>query len=264
MAQLHELLAAEKTVTNSRDAMAKDTLNKFEKGENFFTGFTKTLKLMGDNPNNVDLEKAARQDKTLPTTVVTTLDYFLKYWAKAEDVLASKNKTNTHALADIEFRGDTIAYSVPVDELMGLEVRLGELRKLAMQIPTLDASKEWKVDHNAAQIGTWQAVHQVMTTKTEKQMTAVVLYPHSDKHPAQVEKVVSDAVIGTFTQDNVSGATTAIQKAQVIATLDELITAVKQARTRANSVTAVSENIGQVLVDLIMAPLLNPPSNNQV
>jgi hypothetical protein len=247
MAQLHELLAAEKTVTNSRDAMAKDTLNKFEKGENFFTGFTKTLKLLGDDPTNTDLEKAARQDKTLPTTVVTTLDYFLKYWAKAEDVLASKNKTNTHALADIEFRGDTIAHLVPVDELMGLEVRLGELRKLAMQIPTLDASKEWKIDYNAAQAGTWQ-----------------VLYPHSDKHPAQVEKVVSDAVIGTFTQDNVSGATTAIQKAQVIATLDELITAIKQARTRANSVTAVTETIGQTLVDLIMAPLLNPPLNNQV
>jgi hypothetical protein len=104
----------------------------------------------------------------------------------------------------------------------------------------------------------------VMTTKTEKKMTPIVLYPHSDKHPAQVEKVVSDAVIGTFTQDNVSGATTAIQKAQVIATLDELITAIKQARTRANSVTAVTETIGQTLVDLIMAPLLNPPLNNQV
>jgi len=263
MAQLHELLAAEKTVTNSRDAMAKDTLNKFEKGENFFTGFTKTLKLLGDDPNNADLQKAARQDKTLPTTVVTTLDYFLRYWAKAEDVLAAKNKTNTTAVADIEFGGTVIASAVPVDELMGLEVRLGELRKLATQIPTLDASKDWKIDINAAQIGTWKAVHPAITTRTEKQTTPVVLYDATEKHPAQVKEVVSDKIIGTFTQENVSGATTAIQKAQVIATLDGLITSVKQARTRANSVSIINQDIGLILVDLIMAPLLNPPVNNQ-
>jgi hypothetical protein len=264
MAQLHELLAAEKTATNSRDAMAKDTLTKFEKGDNYFTGFTKTLKLLGDDPNNEDLEKAARQDKTLPTTVLTTLDYFLSYWAKAEDVLASKNLTNTTALANIEFRGQTFAENVPVDELMGLEVRLGELRKLAMQIPTLDASKDWRIDPNAAQAGTWKSAHPSITTKTEKQTVPVVLYPHSDKHPAQVKEVTSDKIIGTFTQENVSGATTAIQKAQVIATLDELITAVKQARTRANSVPVMTQNIGRDLIAVILEPLRNPPVNNQV
>jgi hypothetical protein len=264
MAQLHEVLAAEKTVTNSRDAMAKDTLNKFEKGDNYFTGFTKTLKLLGDDPNNEQIEKAARQDKALPTTVVTTLEYFLNYWAKAEDVLATKNATNTTAIADIEFNGQTIAYGVPVDELMGLEARLGELRKLATQIPTLDASKEWKLDLNAAQAGTWKAVHESKTTKTEKVMTPVILIQPTKEHPGQVEKVITDKVIGTFTQDSISGATTAIQKAQIIATLDDLITAIKQARTRANSVPAVPVNIGKTLTDIILAPLYNPPVNNQV
>lgn len=265
MAQLHELLAAEKTATNARDAMAKDTLNKFEKGDNYFTGFTKTLKLLtGDTTTNEDLQKAARQDKTLPTTVVSTLHYYLAYWAKAENVLASKNKTNTTAVADIIFEGQTIAQDVPVDELMGLEVRLGELRKLAVSIPTLDASRDWKIDLNAAQPGTWKAVHPVVTTKTEKDTRAVVLYDATKEHPAQVKEVISDKVIGTFTQENVSGATTAIQKALVIATLDELVTAVKQARTRANSVPVIQEDIGNALINLILAPLRNPPENNQV
>jgi hypothetical protein len=264
MAQLHEILAAEKTAVNARDQLAKDTADKFAKGENYFTGFTKTLTLLGDDPANAQIEAAARQEKELPTTVVETLDYFLKYWASAEDLLATKNVTNTGAVADLEFRGNVIAYAVPVDELMGLEVRLSDLRKMATQIPTLDASKSWEQSTVAAQRGTWQAVQPVTTTKTEKVMTPVVLYAATDKHPAQVEKVMSDKTIGTFTQNNVSGATTAIQKARVIATLDELIIEVKKARTRANSVPVMSASIGRIIADLVMAPLFDAPENNIV
>lgn len=262
MTQLHEVLAAEKTVTNSRDLLIKDTLDKFGKGDNYFTGFVKTLSLLGDDPANEKLEAAARQDKELPTTVLTTLQYLFQYWDKAEDILATKNVTNCTAVADLEYHGMTIATALPVDELMGLEVRLGELRKLATQIPTLDASKAWEQDLNAAQAGTWKAVHPQVTTKTEKVMTPVILYQATKEHPAQVEKVSTDKVVGTFTTHHVSGATTAIQKAQVLAVLDELVTEVKKARTRANSVEVIHTGIGYKLTSLILAPLFDAPVNN--
>jgi len=264
MAQLHELLAAEKTAVDARDQLAKDTENKFGKGDNFFTGFLKTLSLFGDSPTNAQMELAARQDKALPTTVVETLDYFLKYWAKAEDVLFQKNVTNTTALATLEFRGSVVKENVPVDELMGLEVRLGVLRKLFTQIPTLDASKEWTPDPTAAQAGTWKAVHDQITTKTEKKVEAVVLYPATDKHPAQVEKIAKDEVVGTFVLKTTSGATTAIQKANVLSVIDDLLIEVKKARTRANAVQVQDVHIGANITALIMAALTDAPENNQV
>lgn len=265
MSQLHELLAAEKTATNTRDQMTKDTENKFAKGENYFTGFTKTLKMLGDATSNDAIEAAARQDKALPTTVVATLDYYLnKVWARTEDVLFQKNLTNTTALADLEFRGAVIAQGVPVDELMGLETRLSELRKLATQIPTLDASREWESDASAAQAGTWKSVNPQITTKTEKKVTPVILYPATDKHPAQIEKVTEDVPVGTFTLNVISGATTAIQKANVLAVLDDLIIEVKKARTRANSVDVKVAQIGSTITSLIMGALTAAPANNAV
>lgn len=262
MAQLHEVLAAEKTAVNTRDQLTKDTENKFAKGENFFTGFTKTLSMLGDNPSNAAIEAAARQDKALPTTVVATLDYFLNQWARTEDVLFQKNLTNTTALADLEFRGNVIVTGVPVDELMGLETRLSDLRKLATQIPTLDASREWEADSSAAQAGTWATVNPQITTKTEKKVTPVVLYAATDKHPAQIEKVTEDVPVGTFTLNVISGATTAIQKANVLAVLDDLIIEVKKARTRANSVTVLTATIGKTITDLIMGALTAAPASN--
>lgn len=263
MTHLHEVLAAEKTVTNARDQLLKDTTDKFGKGDNFFKGFTKTLSLLGDDPSNDKIEAAAREDKELPTTVVTTLEYLFQYWNKAEDVLFRKNLTNTTAVADLEYQGDVIAHAVPVDELMGLETRLGDLRKLATQIPTLDASRSWVPDFTAAQSGTWKATLPAITTKTEKETTAVVLYPATDKHPAQVEKVSRDKIVGTVTVNHTSGATTAIQKARVLAVLDELIVEAKKARTRANSVPVIERDIASAITSLILAPLYEVPANNQ-
>lgn len=263
MAQLHEILAAEKTATAQRDNLTKETENKFGKGDQYFSGFTKTLSMLGDDPANKSIEEAARQDKTLPTTVVATIDYLFKYWARAEDVLFQKNVTNTTAVADIEYNGNVIASKVPVDELMGLETRLSDLRKLFTQIPTLDASKDWEQDTNAAQPGTWRAVHDVATTKTEKTMTPIVLYPHSDKHPAQIEKVSKDVVVGTFKTKSISGATTAIQKANAIAAIDELLIEVKKARTRANSVPVVDAKIGKTITDIIFGALSDAPQSNE-
>lgn len=263
MTVLHEILASEKTVLNARDQLTRDTQEKFAKGDSYFAGFTKTLKLLGDSPENADLERAARQERTLPTTVVTTMEYYMEFWAKAENLLFQKNVTNTMAKADLLFKGQVICNDVPVDELMGLEVRLGDLRKLASQIPTLDASKSWEIDKSAAQAGTWKATQEVVTTKTEKVTTPVVLYPATDKHPAQVKETSTDKIVGTFTQRVISGATTAIQKAKILATLDELITEVKQARTRANAVTVVDRMFGKQIVDLVLAPLYDTPTSNE-
>src|SRR5574343_197031 len=127
MTRLHEILAVEKNRSAQANKLLEETGNKFRK-EQFLSGHLKTLKMLVDSPENAAIEAAARDEKELPTTVPETLEYALKFWADAEDVTFQKNLTNQRANADLLFRGNVLVSNVPVDELLGLEVRLENLR----------------------------------------------------------------------------------------------------------------------------------------
>lgn len=253
MSKLHEILAVEKTRVSAAQKLIADTHNKFGKFD-FFQGHEKTLKMIEDSPQNEAIENAARDVRNLPTTVSETLDYALDYWAKAEDVIFQKNRSNQYAVSDLFFRDTLVAKDVPVDELMGLESRLTDLRKVFEAMPTLVASTRWEVDAASGRHGAWVAEAPEVTTKTEKTTTPVVLYQATDKHPAQVKEVTSDKIVGTFTLRKTCGAATTWQKAESLAIIDELIVQIKQARMRANSVEANTAAIGNVLKELILKP----------
>lgn len=250
MTKLHEVLAVEKTRTNASNKLLDDTLNKFKK-EQYFQGYVKTLKMLGDSPENLAIEESARDSRELPTTVPETLKYMFDFWTKAEDVIYSKNKTNQIANADLLFRGEVLVPQVPVDELLGLEVRLEQLRRLMDHIPTLDASKEWS-RRDSGRDGEYVSLVDEVTSKTEKTMTPVVLYEATDKHPAQIERVTVDKVVGTFKRKVFSGAATSKQKADIISILDELLVEAKQARQRANTTEALNLNIGTKITSLLL------------
>jgi hypothetical protein len=259
MAQLHELLAVEKGLLTQLSVLTADTAGKFQK-EQFFKGHNKTLKMIADSPENQALEVSNTEFKALPTTVVETLEYYAEHWAKAEDIIFRKNKTNQSAASDLYFGGAVIAREVPVDELLGLEVRLTNLRGMLTQMPTLDASKVWDADTSTGRTA-WKARNPDVTTKTEKKTTPVVLYEATDKHPAQIKEINQDVVVGTNTTISYSGAATSLQKAQVLRNVDELIGEVKKARMRANTSVAVEDSIGDTLISRILAPL-NEQSTN--
>jgi len=250
MTKLHEVLAVEKTRSQAANKLLEETGNKFKK-EQYFSGHIKTLRMLADSPENQAIEEAAREEKALPTTVPETLEYLMDFWVKAEDVTFAKNKTNQYANADLFFRGSVLVPNVPVDELLGLETRLEQLRRVLDNMPTLDASKEWEPT-NSGRKGEYVAVSDEFTSKTEKTMTPVVLYEATDKHPAQIERVTIDKVVGTFKRRFISGAATSKQKADAIAVLDELLVEAKQARQRANTVEISTDRIGKTISDLIL------------
>lgn len=250
MSKLHEILAVEKTTTQAAAKLLTETENKFSK-DHFFSGYIKTLKMLVDSPENAAIEAAAKDVKSLPTTVPETLEYFLTFWNKAEDVIFTKNKNNQFANADLLYKGEVLVPNVPVDELLGLEVRLEQLRRVLIAMPTLDASKSWS-EIDSGRFGEYEADNDEVTSKTEKVTTPVVLYEATDKHPAQIDKVTVDKVVGTFTRKSFSGAATSKQKADAIAVLDELLVQTKQARQRANSIDIDNYKIGEKITSLIM------------
>lgn len=252
MPKLHEILAVEKTVAAASNALIKDTIDKFGK-DHFFRGEEKSLKMLDETLATKVEEDAARTSTQLTTTVPATLDFMFQVWGRAEDVLFTKNVSNTKALADIIYRGTVIHADVPVDELMGLESRLEYLRdNVLKRMPTVDASKAWKASP-MNEHGVWVAPPE-LTTKTQKEMVPVVLAPATDKHPAQVKESTRDAVVGTFTRVQFSGAATAMQKSEVLLAVDDLIAAIKQARMRANSVEIEGGVIAHKIIDVLMAP----------
>ena len=221
MSKLHEVLAVESTLRGAASKLLEETQAKFKKSD-YFTGFVKTLNMTADSPENTILENSLREERELPTTVVETLTYALQYWARAEDAAFQKHVTNQKANGDIFLNGKKIAENVPVDELLELEGRLAQIRKVFDAIPTLDAGKKW-VASTDVRAGQYQLADAELTSKTEKTITPLVLYEATDKHPAQVEKVTTDKVIGTFTRQIFSGAATSKQKAEAIALVDSLL-----------------------------------------
>jgi hypothetical protein len=252
MPKLHELLAAEKTPTGAWNQLYEDTLKKFKNPSHFFQGHSKSLQMIVESPENAATEAQNRDEKPVTTTVLDTLQYALDIFAKAEDLQYQKNKTNTKALGTVNFRGSQIMLDLPVDELLGLENRLTKIRLLFEAIPTLDATKEW-IDSPMRDV--WVTKYPEDTVKTEKIVVPVVMSPATDKHPAQVQAIGKDVVIGKFTVLKRSGEATAQQKADMLKVVDELIVEVKQARMRANETDAVTDKIAARIVALLIEPL---------
>lgn len=252
MPKLHETLAAEKTVNAAWNTLYEETLKKFG-NDHFFSGHTKALKMLEDNSANEAIEAQAGEHKAVPTNVLDTLVYALALYGNAETLQLQKNNANRNAVADVMLRGQVVFNALPVDQLLGLEARLAKIRTLYLAIPTLDASKSWVFDTNA---GCWVAPAEY-ATKTEKVMVPVMLAPATDKHPAQVEKVTRDNTVGKFTLVKRSGAATAVQKAEAIKLLDELLVEVKQARMRANETEVPNVDLGKKLAELLLQPLRN-------
>lgn len=262
MAKLHELLAAEKTPTGAWNALKEDTLKKFKNVSHFFDGHSKSLAMIAEGPESAAIEAQAREEKPVTTTVYETLEYALDLFGKAEDLQYQKNATNRKATGTVLWQGKPLLVDMPVDELLGLEARLTQLRLLFAEIPTLDATKHWTPATNISQY-VWVTKFPEETTKTEKQVFPITLKEATKEHPAQVQAIQRDVVVGKFTTTKRSGAATALQKAEALKRIDELLVEVKQARMRANETVVESGSIASILLPLLLEPLKTSREDHQ-
>lgn len=254
MAQLHELLAAEKVPTAAWNQIQEETKKKFG-NPHFFNGHSKSLKMIVEDETNKAIEDAAREEKEVVTTVYDTLEYALELFAKAEDIQFQKNATNQQALGQVSV-GTLMLAPMPVDELLGLENRLQKIRELFVLMPTVDAAVAWRPDNQAGK-HIYVAEHPEVTTKTEKVPTPIVLAEATDKHPAQVNLVTKDVVVGKNTIVRRTGAATALQKAEAIKRVDSLMAEVKRARMRANETPIERVAVGGAITEWLLEPLKN-------
>lgn len=252
-AKLHELLAVQKTANSNWNKVREETLKKLKAVAHYFMGSLKTLKMLEDTPANKLLEEAGRTEKPLVTTVYATLDYALDLFVNSEDVAVGINATNSTARATVMWGDQPFLPDLPIDELLGLETRLPEIRELIESIPTLDMSVNWKLAPDIGK-GVWVS-DPVQATKTDTTTVPVVLYEATKEHPAQIKESSKVSVVGLISTVSTTGVVTAAQKAEMISIISTLIIEVKKARMRANQTDVTDIKVGAKIKELLLRPI---------
>lgn len=247
MTKLHELLAVESNLRGQAEATRTDLKNTFEKKRNHFSEMIQTF-----HPSAEGAEAVTEGKLTIQTTVPKELAWITEKLANAMDVAHQVDMANLVANSDVTMEDGTILLTaVPATSLLQLEKRIKEIQDLVVAIPTLDPAKDFTADEDKG-AGVFRA-REVRKERTSKVFDYVVMVQPTDKHPAQVKELMVDKPVGTIVQQEWSSLLTVSQKGDMLDRVENLLRAVKKARSRANSVEVdVSANkIGEKLLDYV-------------
>ena len=244
MGKLHSILSVEPDKKGVAEKILNESINTFSKKHDHFNGQLRKYAPVNDG----DTELFDDEKKLMVTTVKEKLEYTEKAIIDLIDVLYQKEQTNTLAKCDLVVDGVVLAKDVPATVLLNLENRFKAIRQMYTEIPTLSPDEEWSKDDT--QDNVYKSKPKV-TYKTKKVTTPFVLYPATDKHPAQVKEAVEDIRQGSWTTFKWSGMLSPSEKSVLLGRVDNLIQAIKLARVKANDQEAATCKIGSVLFDYI-------------
>lgn len=241
MPRLHQLLPVEKSVKDTTDKGLAEA-RAFFANPNALNGFTKTYA-----PKDEEGDKLPSEGKRVQHKASDVLALVGENLIRLFDITATKEWANTTARADVKVEGRTLVADAPVTYLLFLEKQIGAMKAVIDSLPTLDPAVEWTSDPNTGQ---WKSAP-VETVRTRKVTKPVVLYPATDKHPAQVKEASEDVLAGYWTTVQFSGAVPATQVRAMQDRLVQLREAVLHAREQANSVEAPEQNPGRAVVEFV-------------
>jgi hypothetical protein len=89
------------------------------------------------------------------------------------------------------------------------------------------------------------------TVRTKKVQKALVLFPATDKHPAQTQLITEDITAGHWTTTKFATVMAAKEKREILARIVQLQDAVKIAREDANDVAVTEKQIASPLLKYI-------------
>lgn len=153
-----------------------------------------------------------------------------KYLVELFDITATKDWGNQKASATLMVDEKILLTNVPATYLLFLDKQLSDLRTFIGSMTTLDEAVPWEKDANTG----LSKSPPVQTQTTAKVQKGIVLFPATDKHPAQTQLVTEDQVIGHWFTTKFSGAIAATRKKQLLERVQKLLDAVKVALEEAN------------------------------
>lgn len=240
--RLNQLIAIEKTRKGELEKLVTGIYHWFQR-QGAFDGFTKRYEPLVEGGQQYAPERANVQH-----TVPNLLQTIRESMTNLLDLTASKDATNGVSRAPIVVNGTTLIENVPGTTLLSLDKQLTDLRTIVGKLPVLDAAIEWHWDEASS---LYRSAEQ-WTLRQEKHKEPLVLYPHTDKHPAQVKEIEVTKNVGTWYTVKFSGAVPVSERDKVLARIDELRVAVKIAEEEANLVSTVETPIGDKIFEWIL------------
>lgn len=226
--KLHQLLAVEEDRKRTAMAILNETHNTFKSKGEHFEGKKRVYKKT--NEDGIDYET---ERKSIITTVADRLNYTFKHWRNYTNVVLQREETNSANVAKAEVTiGETSFGEFGATSLLAMEKNLAQVIDVLRVIPTLDPSIEWEANSDLSD--QYTSIYPEITAKTSKKQQPLVLYEATKEHPAQVQMAQYDIVIGTWTTTRFSGKISSGEKAQMLGRAEELLIAIKKARTKAN------------------------------
>lgn len=214
-----------------------------------FNGFRKTYSPL-DEENG---ERFPDEGELLQHNVEDVLASLIPTMAKAIDTQTAVDATNgmttttlTISRSDTE---DVEIENIPVVTLIWLEKQLDNLKAIITAAPELNPTKEWIFNE---QEGVYVTLPRT-SIKTRKVPKALVMYPATDRHPAQVQAYNEDETIGHWSTVDKSGAMPASRKRELLERIATMRDQVKTAREQANAAADVVEiSYGRELLQYLL------------
>ena len=248
--KLHQVLAVRDDLKTKANLIQQETKKTFSSKSEHFDGLTKVYSKIQEDSTNVPNEV-----KELVTTVKDKLDFSLQSVIASMDVETSISETNSSGVAVAELKvGTKVFGKFSAITLLDLEKSLTNLRNVYGEIPTLDPTKGWKA--NGASIPNTYVSDPQTSFRSEKTKKVITLVPPTEKHPGQAQVFDDERQVGVYTTTYLSGKITPTQKSELLQRIDDLILAVKDAKSRANNVDAQDIHIGKSFVDFINGGIL--------
>jgi len=244
--KLHELLAVISDKSNVAKNILEEAMVTFSRRADHFKGQVRSVTFLDEarsGENGVDI------GKEMVTTVDEKIKYVNESTSRAWDALLQLEDANTRAKADLVFEGTTIAKNLPATFLLGMESRLKAYRNIIAAAPTLEPSMKWELDPDAGD-GVYRAAP-VLGFKTEKTIKVKTLAKATKEHAEQVTTWNEDVPVARVETIHTSGMISPARKSQILRKTDQMISAVKKARQRANCVEVVNLKIADDMFNVI-------------
>lgn len=208
-----------------------------------FSGHERTYQPRADD--GAPLPPESQKVQTSATELLAiTRQLLTREW----DVVRTLDEANAGAFADVKVGGEVLLEHVPVGHLLWLTRQLEQLHTLVAGLPELDAARSWEPHVN----GQFRAPA-VQTVKTKKTPYNHVLAEATQYHPAQVQIMSRDDVLGYWSTVPLSGAIDVARKQQLLDRVAELRDAVKMAREEANSALVTDKHEGDAVFNWLLS-----------